>query len=254
MSTIFLNILTPLPLNTKEAGSDFFQAWLELLPEYAPERYGNWEPLKSKFDPGDLAAVAETWSWPFLFKRSKPKMEGRVFMRPGVQLKHSWVHILFDEKQFNQAKVVNFLCKMSGHLKADFAFIHLLAESEVNRGLMTNTINPLGRRKGAYNLAVTTENLNRNLPELYWGTVFGPAYVDLFGREHLLNAPASHIEEVSPYQVYIQLSEHVQDMKTKFEEVESTRHRIKAYLNNDAFFDPTVNGMRPYKTPQFHWS
>jgi hypothetical protein len=62
--------------------------------------------------------------------------------------------------------------------------------------------------------------LRRWIPDLFWATVFGPAYVRLFGRETLLSVPAPVVTEISRDLIVVQLSESLSDMHERFEEVD----------------------------------
>lgn len=89
-----------------------------------------------------------------------------------------------------------------------------------------------------YTFFLVTHTLRHWLPDLFWGTVFGPAYVKLFGMDRLLSTPAFAVERLAEDMVYIQLSPSIEDLHTDFFAVQAVRVRAKEHLGNDAFFDP----------------
>ncbi|NJL30059.1 MAG: hypothetical protein HC897_20275 [Thermoanaerobaculia bacterium] len=95
--------------------------------------------------------------------------------------------------------------------------------------------------------------LQQYLPDLYWLTIFGPPYVDLFGRERLLSAPAPIVEELPTGAILIQLSENMLDFRDRFEEVDRVRQAVKAHLDSDAFFDPAKGKDHKYNVPVFRF-
>ena len=93
---MFLEILTPKPLTSREEGGRVLHLWRSYLPSCLPDKVGNWEPVDQVFHPEDRDAILALWRWPFLAVKSKPKMGARVFMRKGKILQHaSWV-LSFD--------------------------------------------------------------------------------------------------------------------------------------------------------------
>lgn len=249
----FINILTPRPLNSQEDGRDFLQLWVDVFPECAPEAFGNWEPLKARFDSGDLDLVVKSWSWPFMVKRHDPPMQGCVFMNMGGQPKHAWVSISLSSKQLAQSTTLRFLQAAAVRLKADFAFLHLLTAPDVKYGMQCGTVQQLDSKGTRFNLSVTTQDLLGGLPDLYWATIFGPAYIRLFGRETILSAPAPFVRELSEDALYLQLSEQIGDLKTHHAEVHAVKERVKSHLNKNAFFDPESSAAHQYSTPHFLW-
>jgi hypothetical protein len=83
---------------------------------------------------------------------------------------------------------------------------------------------------------LVTHVLRHWLPDIFWATVFGPPYVRLFGKERLLAAPASVVEELGPETIYLQVSERVTDVLDDPDNIRSRRELIKTHLGIDAFF------------------
>ncbi|NQU29588.1 MAG: hypothetical protein HQ525_02870 [Anaerolineae bacterium] len=58
--------------------------------------------------------------------------------------------------------------------------------------------------------------LDRKLREIMWGNFFGPAYVDKYGREYLLNSPGWKKEELDDGGVFLQLSKNFSRNEDKY--------------------------------------
>jgi len=227
------------------------QSWLELIPEYFPLKYGNYEPLRADLDHNNLESALELWAWPFLLKRNRPKMEGGVWMGGGARPTHGWIHIAFDFNPTFQRGLVNFLQEVSVKFSADFAFLHLLTDREVNPDDGTGTISILNKNHA--NLSVTTHDLVKYIPDVYWGMVFGRPYMDFFGGEKLLFSPVQIAKRLSPDAIYLQLSDNLLDLETNFETLSDIRSSVKTHLNNNAFFNENLGESHTYNAPQFHF-
>jgi hypothetical protein len=164
-----LEILSPLPLTRREDGAEIFDLWKLYLPQLLPDFYGNWEPIDRVFDPQNVDAVLDQWKWPFLAVKTAPSMQGSVWMRKGTkQQLHATVILRMEPAAANQSQLLGFLKAASLKLKADFGCIHSLTPIEYERGRINKTvmsIDKLGRRQ---NFFVTSKELQRRLPELYW--------------------------------------------------------------------------------------
>jgi len=117
----------------------------------------------------------------------------------------------------------------------DSGFIHFVANDEKPiryretefEGCFINTVD----------LSFVTSILEYWLPTLPWATVFGDAYVRMFGMERLLSAPAFKVEKLSDSAVYIQLTENLSDLETDYAGFHANRLKVQAHLGNEAFFD-----------------
>lgn len=82
----------------------------------------------------------------------------------------------------------------------------------------------------------STHLLRHWLPDVFWGNVFGPAYVRLFGKKCLLTAPAYSVQELGPETVYVQLTKRIADVIEDREGVQSSRKLFKEHLKSNAFY------------------
>ena len=77
---------------------------------------------------------------------------------------------------------------------------------------------------------LTTAILSRYLPDVYWTTVFGPAYAKHFGRERLLTTPARQVTELTGGGTYLQLTKNPLDAARDYRVLDSARRRVKEHL------------------------
>lgn len=235
--TVELGVLTPASLSSRDAGEALLRRIVEAAPSVSPERYGNCEPIRMPFDVGQLDRVLESWRDPFLWRRSRPRTWGSVNLGKG--LRHSDIYI---SSQIRQQVMKDLLCLVEGlarETQADFAYVHGKIREDP---AMTNAVPSFGG-------GLTTHELRRGLPGLCWVTIFGAPYVELFGRDRLLQSPAYVVREIDDGHVYIQLSEDIADLTERYVEVDAVREKIKRHLDCNAFFQQ--GGEESYNVPPF---
>jgi hypothetical protein len=243
-----IGILSPRPLSTKEEGRAFLELLCNSMPELAPQRYGNYEPLKALFDCVRLEEALEAWKWPFLWKRRQPLAEGNVWMRdPKV---HAAIYVSTQAKSVDEARLIMFFQEAVNLVRADFSYLNIMTKEEVDAAEKNEIAHQM---IAPFTQGVTTHDLRKYLPNICWATVFGPPYVQLFGRERLLSAPAAVVQELADETIYIQLSESLLDPKWKYDDFNAVRREVKEYLDRDAFFDPDLGIAKQYRIPEFEW-
>lgn len=233
-----VNVLSPLALKRPVEFVEAVQTFVDLLPQVSPEKWGWWEPLNREFVARDLTtlvpegSVCETVYW----KRDKrPKAEGAFTTRwisksSKVGDTHSSIGFTVELGQLEQADLLRYLKLASIRSQADFAMLDTLTEPYKGAAVESGSA-PFGDR-----FMLTTHLLRHWLPDIFWANVFGPPYVRLFGKERLLSAPASVVEELGSETVYLQLSEHITDIVDDPGNIRSRRALIKTHLQRDAFF------------------
>jgi len=252
MQDLRIDILTPHHLLSHDDARTVLDLICNIYPDLAPEKYDWLEPIRKRFDPRQLDHIISQWNDIFLWKRTHPRLEGGVFAGTSYRPIHALLSIDMDAEQANVNGLTRFLCQAAERLEADFAFIHLLTQPEIDRGGPGSTISLSNPDTNSYSLSVTTHHLIKWLPDLYWATVFGKPYVDLFGRENLLAAPAPVVRELEGGGMYLQLSESPLDLEHDFARVDAIRARVKTHLNHNAFYDANLPGNHRYNVPQFH--
>jgi hypothetical protein len=255
MTSTFFEILSPLPLNREEDARRLIGLWAEIAPNILPDRAGTHEPLKQSFSITDLEGLLEGWEYQVLFKRvSKPKLHSSVFVQYGPHRRHSsWTISIDDPQNLNLASVLKLLDRASTEFSADFAFIHKPTKCDIEIGLASSSISYVSTAKRSISLFVTTHLLRKYIPDVYWVTVFGKPYVDLFSRERLLSAPAYRVRELENGSVLIQLTEFPGESGDGPNSYQTRKALVKDHLNSDAFFDLRKGVDHKYCVPELPW-
>jgi hypothetical protein len=256
MSDVHFEILSPLPLNRRQDAIKLFQIWAEDAPRFFPDRSGLHAPLRHHFSLASLDEAIRTWEYYFRVKRvAAPKLEGNIFMQYGPHRQHStWSIGLKKAKDFDHAAFCKILERAAVTFTADFGFIHAIVEAETSRGLASGTIGYLDTETKEKDLHVTSHTLWKFVPDIYWMTVFGKPYVELFSRKRLLSCPAYRTHELHNGSIVIQLTPRLTHAIADEDAFERARHRARNHLDNDAFFDPLKGLDYKYRVPKFVWA
>jgi len=233
-------VFSPLALTKPGDFLDAVQTFCRLLPQVRPTNWGWWEPLNQQFDDQNLSKLVppsgscEPVHWQ---RRSRPKAEGAFFVRwrsgsPRVHDTHSKIDFTVELGQVEQEALVAYLKEASVRSKADFAFVDALTPEY---GEFARESGSAPYRDG---FLFATHLLRHWLPDIFWGTVFGPPYVHLFGKERLLTAPAYSVQELGPETIYVQLTGRIADVVEDHEGVQSCRKLFKEHLRSNAFYIP----------------
>lgn len=249
---LWLGVLTPKALTSREEARLVLDLLCGIYPILTPERYGNTEPLRMVFDPSNPEEFLDAISWSVFWKRKRPRVGGGIFPADGRVKEHGWITISIDAARVDVEELVRFVQVASSSLNADFAHLHMVTAGDVPIGGTTETVARGPGKNAHYYLGVTTHHLRKYLPDLYWATVFGPAYIEHFGRDRILSAPAPIVRELDGGLIYLQLSESPFDLETDFAEVDAVRQNIKRHLDNNSFFDLHLPADHVYNVPTFH--
>jgi hypothetical protein len=255
MSEVYFEILSPMPLNSQGEARKLFNIWAQNAPGFFPDRTGIEAPFTQHFSLDSLDEALRDWELQFCVERvASPKLEANVLMQYGPHRNHSYWSISLELRDFDQATFCNLLQRSALAFIADFGFIHHVTRAEIKRGQDNNTVRFLNTERTEKNLFVTTHELRKYVPDVYWTTVFGASYVKLFSRERLLSAPAHRIEELENGSVVIQLTPNVRDTVTDEAAFESARKAVRDHLDSNAFFDERKGADYQYAVPEFVWS
>lgn len=251
----FFQLLSPLPLNREEDAIRIFQLWDRFAPSAFPDRIGSFEPLREEFSIDRIKTAIGMWEYQVLLKRvSKPKMQSSIFMQYGPHRKHSLWSIFLSEKVPKSANSLKALIEgTSESFRIDFALLHRISEVDMNIGLASGSIGYLDSRKRFPNLFLTTQLLQKYIPDLYWITLLGPPYVKLFSKERILSAPLHQITEMPDGSMILQLTENIEDAAKRPELYMHVKNAVKQHLGADAFFEISKGTQCGYHRPCFAW-
>ncbi len=255
ISSTFFEILSPLPLNTEADARRLLGLWAEMAPHLLPDRAGTFEPLRKPFSITEMASIIAEWEFQILFKRvAKPKLESSVFVQYGPHRQHStWKISIDDSGVANLLELLSLVERAATDFSTDFGFIHRPIESDIAIGLASSSISYLSTAKRKIGLFVTTHHLEKYIPDIYWVTVFGKPYVNLFSRERLLSAPAYRVRELPNGSMLVQLTEYPPGLGEPPNSYETQKSLVKDHLNPKAFFSLEKGLEYEYSVPTFRW-
>jgi hypothetical protein len=244
MPEIDVAILTCQDISDPQTGMAFLKR-LCVMPSFIPQKYGNYEPIRTPFTPETMdVAVANSWGKsPFLWTRKKPQHLGRVwFGQPNVPHLHSSVMLQAAPVVETVASLTAWVQREAQELQCDLAYVHL-----------EHTDRPLSQTDPEYSAVsgYTTHELVKCLPGLPWVTIFGLPYIRLFGRSTLLSAPCPVVQEVGSDHIMLQLTSSVTEVLVDHALVEAVQHRVIQHLGPKAFFDSRKGWSGAYDTPTF---
>jgi len=233
-------VYSPQSLMKAEDFLDAVQTYCTHFPLMLPEQWGWWEPLDRSFDAGNLTdlipekGACETVYWQ---RKRSPKMEGTFDVRwqsksTQVSSTHAKIGFTSELGKIDQTTLLGYLKTASEYSKADFAFVDVLAEQYRDFAIASGSA-PYGER-----FMFFTHLLRHWLPDVFWGTVFGPPYVRLLGKDRLLSAPAYLVEELGAETIYVQLTENLTDVVEDGNAIQSFRTAFKQHFRDDVFFVP----------------
>ena len=253
---ILLDIKSPYANLSRNGINAVVRKQYELLPHYRPARWDRVEPIKHHFDIANIEQI-----WPegvldtvFWKKTGKNRAEGSWWERvESLNGHHANLKVyVYDTK--HQQELLDTIKELGVYMETDYAFLDAYTH-QYKPVLLRNSGNIYG------SLTVTTHILRHWLPDMTWATVFGPAYIRLFGKDNLLSAPACHVEDLGPEHVFIQLTASLDDLFEKFDEVMEAREAVKQHLGYDCFFqagkaynwmqEPEQAG-KVFRTPEFY--
>lgn len=220
-------------------------AWLKLhfkmLPSMTPDKWDYGEPIRRPYSMNSSwqeLYQSENMSFTLHWKRMKKTRAWGLFFTALPKLcwhldDHAYEKIESELKQTNFAELIAYVKASSVKFKADLAFIDHWHDEHSK----VNSRNSL-----------VTHRMRHWLDDIYWVTVFGDAYVRLFGMEKLLSAPAYKIEKLNDETVFIQLTKNLTDSSENFEAFQKIRKAVKDHLDPDAFYQKE----KAYKFPLRH--
>ena len=260
MGDLQLTIETDHDLGTR-AMAEGLLAVLSQHSRFEPERFGDHEPLRTRYDPTQRESVVQLWLgkaiqpdyWTggALLSRTKAvPYFGSVSWVRG-QRKMNSVTITVPEKHIRGGVVKDLLAlgrdifrTVSGQYGFTCDRHEYIAKNMTGWWVHPKT----GRRQGG---AHHGYDRTRHLPGVYWANFFGPAYVKFFGEDRLQTAPA-HAKERLDATGWLLLTAESPDV-WEHPDVKTIQERVVQHLGVDAFFS-IGNPDRPTVAPPLELS
>jgi hypothetical protein len=271
--------MTPLTITDREIGQQLLAVLLKYFPTHMPQRYGDVEPLRNRFNTASIDSALGCWgNRCYMTDRKSPKVSMMaMFAPPGSRPVHSSLNFfdfpLANADELSPMKML--VHELARILQADYAVAHILTRSELESRVahvaerrtnwpeppadqlaarMRARIEREGYEKvllGATVMKLGTHQLRTCLPNLYWLNVFGQPYVSLFGRERITDAPCESVQ-VLPYGgISLNLTKDLPDTRNAWDAFEAIRSRCKAHLGSSVFCDAKTLKNGHYRIPEF---
>jgi len=222
---------------------------ISVLPEFRPVLYGEIEPDAGWCTDDILERFESVWSpssLGFAFEGAGGT-RGRMKSIAGNHI-HSIVRLNAPGAGPDDERALRFLTTLADRVGADFGLIHRFDHAEAHRATGNGTMT--GAMRGEPLFLVTSHTLKRGIPDIYWATLFGRRYVDMFGRERLRTAPAAMVELFPDGSALLQASLRSGDVVAPGGSFAAVRERIIEHLGREAFYDPQRPDARTV-TPAF---
>ena len=245
MIDVFLEVITGSSLYPLEDGRELMRLLEELVPEWMPARWGHDEPLRRTYTP---ELLEEAWSDELMWKGAGARANGMIFRPRGPRERYGAIVLAADSSDVDVSRAVALLERLGLAFDGVYGFFHRVTRRDLV-GAGPNSVEYLASDEA--NLFVPEIQLRRWLPDLYWGNLLGPPYVELFGRERIESAPAYTVKQVGPDLYYLQLSERLEDLRDRWDEVDAVRAAVKQHLGANAFWDPALGEDHAYDVPAF---
>jgi hypothetical protein len=252
MGYIEMNMKSTQCWNASSKAQEFVNILISEGDFLLPQKYDSREPERYVFEANNLAKLFEIWAsdtgWLSL-KRQKPFLWWMLIQNWRYREHRQFNQIMsgFDERYFaKEDNVVKLLsCAKRLYVWGNMTYGYICHEQDWSRknyfGIPT---------KVASGKTVSTGGLDlrEGLPGIYWANLFGPIYVDFFGREKFLTAPAYHKEELPDGGFLLLTAPSPLDYGRP--EVQALEEALIDHLGRDAFFEKAYPE-KPCQVPHF---
>lgn len=217
---------------TEESAEAFFSLLTQGNKCYEPMKFNHREPIKNLYDakhPEAAINMLSMWGSIFL-KRVKPTY--LIHVKSGGSEVKRWSFDMAKDYYMNKEQCASFI-ELLKRLFEKFTPIYVIVSLEEDRQQKHKITDPItGSDLGDRG---TRWVLGEGLPGIYWFNIFGPALVEHFGREKLLNIQGVNSfcfgEKCVAVQAYSLPSENDSNWRRSCED------KIVKELGADYFFD-----------------
>jgi hypothetical protein len=250
--TLLVQVSTQLSLTEPRQGESLLDVWERTMPNLLPELIGSEEPPSLPFNRDFFLGI---WPQLSLFgRRLKPYVLLSMFKRPawvkGWRHADFFLHVKYDEISFE--RLIRFVEQVAIALEADLATINVITNRQLDyyrsRSVTADPILPDPILRNAF--VYRAETLLDCIPDMYWLTIFGKPYLEMFGREKLLAAPQCSSRPIGEDHVALQLTNSLEEVWANELGYEEKKSALKRYLNERAFLSPEIERSQ-YVHPEF---
>lgn len=240
LNSIDLGLMSLKNFESKALAYDVFSAIEDAGPQFFPTVYDVYEPLHHKCNKNDVDELVRVWvneenaevtsqnrygmGQLLMEHRRKPKIAYQMYWEKSQQERFNYFIMSADsEFLMDSNNLKNFLTLCQ----------RLIILLEPVQGEIVNCAFP------GWDVPI---NLQVRHPELHWMAFFGKPYIELFGRDKLLNAPCYSTESIGSDIIALQMTE------SPFHAVtDEMRNAVKTFLDPEAFVE-NGKSYRAYKT------
>ncbi|MPZ68067.1 MAG: hypothetical protein GEU71_00870 [Actinobacteria bacterium] len=201
-------------------------------PVLVPVRWGEGEPPRERWVDAETAAARATGPMAF---RGKTASGGTVHIlkRQMPFDLHTWYEMNVPFEGVEPAAVVSMFKAIAAIMDANYGHLHLL-----HPPAWGDTHLRFARvYDGEARLSVPPWLLELYLPGIYWGTILGPDYVGLFGRDTIAGAPCEVVEDIGDDRFYLQTTADLNDCRDANDRYVDAAREVMDHLGHDAFVD-----------------
>jgi hypothetical protein len=230
-----VKLFTRSVLTDPQQGRTLIQLIGAYVPSWLPHRYGWSVPLRNVYDSDRFDKFWTGLEYNLDWRNAKRTATGHVTTRVGPRDTLSSIELKGKQNRSLDLAVLPRLLQDAGQaLELAYGVLHLFHPDDRYTGGHGGHL--FGENQGTPFLAVAERGLKECLPDMAWGNVFGPPYVDLFGgAERVRSAPAAVVTELGPGRFYLQLTGDITDVEQDRAALVAARDAVKAHLGADCF-------------------
>lgn len=240
LNEVSFGIMSLKDFESKDLAQSVLSTIADAGPFFFPTVYDVYEPLRHKCNTNDIDELVRVWlneenvsvtsqnsygmGQILMEHRRKPKISYQMHWEKGQQERFNYFIMSADSEFLMEEN--NFQTFLSLCMKLSVLL-------DPVQGEIVNCAFPGWD---------TPINLQVRHPELHWMAFFGKPYIELFGRDKLLNAPCYSTKSIGDNIIALQMTE------SPFHAVtDEMRNAVKTYLDSEAFVE-NGKSYRSYKT------
>jgi hypothetical protein len=235
VDSVFVKLFTRSVLTDPAQGRTLIDLIGEYVPSWLPHRFGWSVPLRNVYDPERFEEFWTGLEYNLDWRNDKKTATGHVTTRVGPRDTLSSIELKGQQNRALDLAALSCLLRDCGQaLDLTYGVLHLFHPDDLYTGGHGGHL--FGENQGTPFLAVAERGLKECLPDLAWGNVFGPPYVDLFGgADRVRSAPAAVVTELGPERFYLQLTGDITDVEQDRAALVVARDAVKAHLGAECF-------------------